>query len=278
MTTMPDVTSPAEQDFRSSVEVGDVTWRRVAASEWVKLRSLRSSWLTMGIAVAALVGIAVVGGILTNQDWSHMRPQRRANFQPIDASLTGVAFAQLAIGVLGVLFISGEYGTGMIRSTLGAVPRRLPVLWAKLAVFGAVSLVLMEISAFLAFFLGQAALGSHGTSISAPGALRAVIGTGLYLTGVGLLGVALGFLIRITAGGIAALVGLLLLLPGIMNILPQSWQDTVTPYLPSSAGGAVYQIRVDPGTLTPWTGFGVFCLYVVVAIVVAAFFLRRRDA
>ena len=278
MTAVNELTAIPPQEFSSTVPVSDVTIGKVVVSEWVKIRSLRSSWLTLGIAVGALIVIAVVGGILTNQDWTHMRPQRRANFSPVDASLTGVAFAQLAVGVLGVLFITGEYGTGMIRSTLAAVPKRLPVLWAKIVVFGSITLVLMEISSFLAFFLGQAALSSHGTSISTPGALRAVVGTGLYLTGVGILGVALGFLVRVTAGGIAALVGILLLLPGIMNILPQSWQDTVSPYLPSTAGGAVYQIRVDPGTLAPWTGLGVFCLYVIAAVAAAAAFLRSRDA
>jgi hypothetical protein len=152
------------------------------------------------------------------------------------------------------------------------------VLWAKLAVFGTVSLVLMECASFTAFFLGQLTLQTHGVSITAPGALRAVVGSGLYLTVVAVLGVALGFLIRSTAGGIAALVGLLLVLPGVMNILPQSWQDHLTPYLPSVAGGAVYQIRVDPGTLAPWSGFGVFLAYAAVAVAVAGVVLVRRDA
>ena len=264
--------------FRSDLVVGPVTQRKVVSSEWVKLRSLRSSWVAMTLAVGSLIVIAVAGGILTNQDWGHMRPQRQAHFQAVDASLVGVNFAQLAIGVLGVLFITGEYGTGMIRSTLAAVPKRLPVLWAKLAVFSLVCLVLMEGASFAAFFLGQLALQSHGVSISDPGALRAVVGSGLYLTVVGVFGVALGFVIRSTAGGIAALVGLLLVLPGVMSILPQSWQDHLTPYLPSTAGGAVYQIRVDPGTLAPWSGFGVFVLYAAVLVAAAGVVLVRRDA
>ena len=118
-------------------------------------------------------------------------------FEPIGDSLTGINFSQLAIGVLGVLFITGEYGTGMIRSTLAAAPKRLPVLWAKAILFTAVTLVSMEIAALVAFFAGQAALGSHGTTITAAGALRATVGTGLYLTVVALLGIALGFIIRV---------------------------------------------------------------------------------
>ncbi|MET3803118.1 ABC-type transport system involved in multi-copper enzyme maturation permease subunit [Nakamurella sp. UYEF19] len=270
--------SSAVTPFVPLADPAPVTLRRVLSSEWVKLRSLRSSWITMGLAVAAMVMAGVVGGILTNQDWAHMRPGRRANFDPVGLSLAGLNFSQLAIGVLGVLFISGEYGTGMIRSTLAAAPRRLPVLWAKAILFGLVTLILMEISAFVAFLGGQAALGSHGTTMTAPGALRAIVGSGLYLTVVALLGIGLGFVIRSTAGGIAALFGVLLVLPGILSILPDSWQTNVGPYLPSNAGAALYDLHPDPGTLAPWTGFAVFVGYAVVALVAAAIILERRDA
>lgn len=263
---------------RPVVKVQPVSQGRVLASEWVKLRTLRSSWITMGLAVAALALLGLLIGVVTNANWSQMRPGRLAEFNPIDTSLAGVNFAQLAIAVLGVLVISGEYSTGMIRSSFGAVPKRLPVLWAKLLVFGAATLVLMEIAAFAAFFLGQAGLATHGTTISAPGALRAVIGTGLYLTVVGVLSVALGFLIRSTAGGISAVIGLLLVLPGIMNILPQSWQEHISPYLPSNAGSAVFTLHPDAGTLAPWTGFAVFCLYAAIAVAVSAVLLNRRNA
>jgi len=184
----------------------------------------------------------------------------------------------MAIAVLGVLIISGEYSTGMIRSSFGAVPKRLPVLWAKLVVFGAATFVLMEIASFAAFWLGQAGLGSHGTTIGAPGALRSVIGTGLYLTVVGVLSVALGFIIRSTAGGISAVIGLLLVLPGIMNVLPQSWQNHISPYLPSNAGADVTTVHADAGSLAPWAGFAVFCLYGAVAVAISAVLLNRRNA
>ncbi len=276
MTTTAPVISPTPGQRRVLVE--PVTQRRVIASEWLKLRTLRSSWITMGLAVAALALLGLLIGIITNSNWNHMNPARIARFNPVDASLGGVNFAQLAIAVLGVLVISGEYSTGMIRSSLGAVPKRLPVLWAKLLVFGAATLVLMEIAAFAAFWLGQAALAGHGTTISAPGALRSVIGTGLYLTVVAVLSVALGFIIRSTAGAISAVIGLLLVLPGIMNILPQSWQDNVSPYLPSNAGSDIYTQHPDPGSLAPWTGFAVFCLYAAVAVVISAVLLDRRNA
>lgn len=278
MTAAPNTFPLLQKTYVAQVNPPPVTLGRVLSSEWVKLRSLRSSWITMTLAVAGLVVVAIAGGILTNQDWAHMRPRELARFDPIGQSLAGLNFSQLAIGVLGVLFITGEYGTGSIRSTLAAAPKRLPVLWAKAILFGAVTLVLMEISAFVAFLAGQAALGSHGTTLAAPGAVRATIGTGLYLTVVALLGVALGFIIRSTAGGIAALFGVLLVLPGVLAVLPQSWQDTIGPYLPSTAGAALYDLHPDSASLAPWTGFAVFCGYAAFALVAAAAVLKQRDA
>ena len=278
MTTTQDISTQLVTPYVAQASPEPVTLGRVFSSEWVKLRSLRSSWITLALAVAGLVVVAIAGGILTNQDWSHMHPGELAHFDPTSQSLTGLNFSQLAIGVLGVLFVTGEYGTGMIRSSLAAVPQRLPVLWAKAILFAAVTLVLMEISAFVAFLAGQAALGTHGTTLAAAGALRATVGTGLYLTVVALLGIALGFIIRSTAGAIAALFGILLVLPGILAILPESWQNTIGPYLPSNAGAALYDLHPESASLSPWTGFAVFCLYAAVALIAAAIVLRRRDA
>jgi ABC-2 type transport system permease protein len=262
-------------DPRSS---NDVSFGGVVASEWIKLRSLRSSWLTLAAAVIGMIGIGWLVSFETNSHWSHMQADERAGFDPVSRSLTGVYLAQLAIGVLGVLVITGEYATGMIRATLSAVPRRLPVLWAKLGVFASVTLLLMLVSSFAAFLVGQQLLGSHGTTLSAPHALRAVIGVALYLTVVAVLAIGLGFIIRSTAGGIASLFGLLLVLPAIGHVLPTSWQQHVLPYLPSNAGGALYTLKPDPGTLAPWTGFGVMCLWALAAVIAAVVLLRRRDA
>jgi ABC-type transport system involved in multi-copper enzyme maturation permease subunit len=206
-----------------------------------------------------------------------MDPAEMARFDPVGRSLAGVNLAQLAIGVLGVLLISGEYGTGMVRSTFAAVPKRLPVLWAKAALFALITFVIMVPSAFVAFLGGQQLLGSHGTTLSAHGALRAVFGVALYLTVIAVFAVALGFLVRSTAGGIATLFGILLVLPGIGSALPASWQTSVLPYLPSRAGGALYDLHPDPGTLAPWTGFGVLCAWAAAALIAAAVVLKRRD-
>ena len=271
-------TAAPEQGYVSTLDVAPVSQGKVVIAEWYKLVTLRSSWITKIIGLGALAFLGGVVGFFLNRDWDRLRPARQAAFDAVGTSLAGARFTELAIGVLGVLFVTGEYGTGMIRSSLTAVPKRLPVLWAKALVFAVVTLVSTEIASFIGFFIGQATLGAHSVALSSEGALRAVAGTGLYLTVVALLGISLGFIIRSTAGGIAALVAILLVLPGVVSILPQSWQDTISPYLPSNAGAALYDLRPEPGTLEPWTGFGVFCLYAVAGLIAAAVILKRRDA
>jgi ABC-2 type transport system permease protein len=260
------------------VQVAPVTQVRVLRSEWIKMRSLRSTTLTLLAAVLAMLALAWLIGWATNDHWNRMDPGERATFNAIDRSLAGVNLAQLAIGVLGVLLISGEYATGMIRATLSAVPRRLPVLWAKAGLYAAVTFVLMLVSSFLAFLIGQHFLASHGTTLSAPHAWRAIIGTAGYLTLIAILAVAFGFAIRSTAGGIASLFGLLLVLPGVGQLLPASWQSHTLPYLPSNAGSAMYSARPEPTALSPGTGLLVLVIWVVVALAAAAILLKRRDA
>lgn len=259
-------------------DAGRVTFPRAIRSEWIKLVSLRSSWITFAAAVVAIVGLGVLVSYVTNTHWAHMRPQERAHFDPVGRSLGGVDLAQLAVGVLGVLVVTGEYATGMIRSSLMAVPHRLPVLGAKLAVFTAATFVLALPSALVAFLLGQHLLGAHGTTLGAPHVLRSVIGVALYLTVVAALAVGLGFLLRSTAGGIATLVALLLVLPGVARLLPDTWQPHVLPYLPSNAGAGVYAVQPEPGMLSTWTGFAVFCAWAVALLALGAAVLQRRDA
>jgi len=195
----------------------------------------------------------------------------------VSVSLAGITFAQLALGVLGVLMISGEYSTGMIRSSLTAVPGRLQVLWAKLAVFSVVTFVVSLASSFVAFFLGQALLGDHGVSVSADGAARSVVGAALYVTVAGLVGIALGALLRNTAAGIASFVGAFFLVTPLALLLPGSVSSAVNPYLPSNAGGALFGAGGNDA-LSPWLGFAVLCGYAVVMIAAAAVQLRRKDA
>jgi ABC-2 type transport system permease protein len=260
------------------VDVSPVTQASVIRSEWIKLRTLRSSWIVMAATTGAVIGIGMLVSYFTKTHWTSLGPDDRASFNAVDRALTGVNFAQLTIGVLGVLFVTGEYGTGMIRSTLAAAPTRTPVLAGKAAVFAAVTLVCSLAATVVAFALGEALLGSHGVGWGAPGATRAVFGAALYLTVVGLMGVALGFLIRSTAGGVGALFGVLLIVPVIFEALPSSWNNTVGPYLPSNAGGALWSLHHDHSVLSPWAGFGVFCAWAAFGLIAAAVVLRRRDA
>jgi ABC-2 type transport system permease protein len=261
---------------------GRVTHPRVLNSEWIKLRTLRSTFWSLFAAIVATVGLGMLFSWgLANRlsDHAHRVPDART--LAVTVPLQPYVIAQLAVGVLGVMVITGEYSTGMIRATMSAVPSRTPVLWAKATVFGLVVLVLMEIVSFVTFFGGEAILSSQHVqaTLSSPQALRIVTGVGLYLTVVGLLGTALGTIIRSTAGAIAALFGLLLVLPILGEVLNlTSWGKHITPYLPGNAGGDLLTNNPDPGSLGPWTGFGIFVLYAAVAMAVAAYLLKRRDA
>ncbi len=258
-----------------------VTPGRVLLSEWTKFRSLRSTMWTLLVAVVLMIGIGALFSAVTANHYATMDPGERARFNPIDTSLAGITFAQLAIGVLGVLFISGEYSTGMIRSSLTAVPRRYPVLAAKLAVFSGVVLLVSLVTSFAAFLIGQSLLsGKHlDVTLSAPGALRSVIGAALYLTVAGMMGVALGTILRNTAAGISTFVGAFFVIPPLTGLLPSSISNTVNKYLPSSAGSAIYGGARDlTKALSPWTGFLLFVVYAVVLVALAGWRLQRSDA
>jgi ABC-type transport system involved in multi-copper enzyme maturation permease subunit len=257
-----------------------VTQRRVTRSEWTKLVSLRSTRYALAATLLLVIGIGLLACIVFESRWAHLSATDKHDFHALSVSLAGINFAQLAIGVLGVLVITGEYSTGMIRSTFAAVPTRLPVLWGKAAVFAAVAFAISLPATVLVFLVGQAILsGEHiNIALSHPGVERALIGAPLFLTAMGLFGLGLGAIIRSTAGGIAALAGIVFVLPPIIGLLPTSVANSIDPYLPSNAGGAVWTINPDPNTLAPWAGFGIFCAYVAIALGVAAVLLVRRDA
>jgi ABC-2 type transport system permease protein len=263
--------------IRRSVE--PVTQRRVARSEWTKLQSLRSTRWSLLASLVLLIGIGLLACIVFETRWPHLSAADRHDFHPLKANLAGVDFAQLAIGVLGVLAITAEYSTGMIRSTFCAVPKRLPVLWGKALVFAAVAFAVSLPAIFIVFFAGQAILAGQqiDIGISHPGVVRALFGAALFLTVMGLFGLGLGAIIRSTAGAIAALAGIVFVLPPIVGLLPVSLASSIEPYLPSSAGNAIWTINPDPNTLAPWTGFGVFCAYTALAIAIAAVLMVRRD-
>jgi ABC-2 type transport system permease protein len=257
-----------------------VTQARVALSEWTKLRTLRSTMWSLLVAAVLAVGIPCLAAVVTSSHWGSMSPGDRAGRHPLDIALVGVNVAQLAIGVLGVLVITGEYSTGMIRATMCAVPKRLPVLWAKAAVYAVVTFALMLPAVFVAFFATQAILSRHDIlqiSLSDPGVARAVVGGALYLTIVGVFTLGLGAIVRNTAGGIATFAGIMFVLPPLTLLLPSSWNNAISKYLPDSAGRAIFQLHPGSDSLSPWVGFALFCGYAALAIAIAAVLLVRRD-
>ena len=284
---------------------GRVGLRHAMAAEWTKFWSVRSTMWTLVATGVAVVGLCVLGTATVNPSDIIDDPTRR--------SLIGIFLGQLIFGVLGVLVVSAEYGTGTIRATLSAVPRRPVVLTAKILVFGAVAVVVSEILTFSAFAVGQAllsakhAVGSsaavaqraqqlgvkvpHGAqvalsggsaSLGQPGVLRAVVGAGLYLAVLGLLALGLATIIRHTAGAISAFVGVVLVLPLIVQALPMSISNAVARYLPANIGLVMFSThglpdRVGPA-FSPWTGFALLVLYTVAALGAGCWVLVRRDA
>ena len=285
MSTVATVATPAVPAPGAAGRALKVTQGRVLLSEFTKFRSLRSTLYTLLTALVLMIGLGALFSAVNASQFHTLSAADQASFNPVATSLQGTVFAVVAFGVLGVLVISGEYSTGMIRSSLTVVPRRLPILWGKLVVFAGSIFSVSLVASFISFFLGQALLDSHhlGVSITAPGALRSVIGAALYVTVAGLIGVALGALFRNTAAGISTFVGAFFVIPPLASLLPSSVASHLTPYLPSNAGGALWSAasnvrRVSISTLSPWTGFAFLSGYALVLIAAAAWRMRRSDA
>ncbi len=255
--------------------------REIVASEWTKLRSVRSTAWTLLITVVAGVGIGALVTSATASRWADRSTVNRASFDPTRSSLAGVLFAQLAVGVLAVLIVSAEYSTGTIRVTLAAVPRRPLVLLAKTLVLGVPVMVAGEITSFAAFALGQRFLSGHAptASLSDPNALRAVVCGGLYLTLLGLLALGLATIVRHTAPAISTYVGILLILPIITAVLPSSLADDINRFLPADIGTAMLSAhRHTSNAFGPWPSFALLAGYAAAALIAACIVLIRRDA
>jgi hypothetical protein len=255
-------------------------------SEWTKIRSVRSTVWTLIVFVVVTVGFTALFSWLIESAWNnHTRAAAARDatvlHDPVAFVLgPGIHLGQLAICVLGVLLITTEYSSGLIRSSLLAVPKRLPMLAAKTLVFAAIVIVLAEIVTFASFYLGSAILHSKvATSLSEAGVTRAVIGTGLYLSVLGLFSLGIGGLIRHTAGAISTVIGVVLILPILAGLLPGSWGAHVNAYLPEQAGSLITDAHQTAGALlSPWEGFGVFCIWAALALIAAGWLLDRRDA
>jgi ABC-2 type transport system permease protein len=256
------------------------TFADVLRSEWTKLRSVRSTFWALTVTVVLGIGLGAVISAVTAHAYAKMSVSQKLSWDPTGYSQAGVAIASLAIVVLGVLCVSSEYSSGMIRTSLIAVPKRGRVLAAKSLVFAGVTFVVGEVTCFAAFFVGQALISGHAphAALGDPGVARAVAGGGLYLAALAVLSVAVGALLRHPAAAIAAMIAVLLVLPGIAQALPDSLRNPVTEFWPTQAGSQLTTVHPSAHTLQPWPGFGVMCLFVAIVYAIAWTLLDRRDA
>ncbi|MEU6011263.1 ABC transporter permease [Streptomyces sp. NPDC047453] len=249
-------------------------------SELCKLRSVRSAlWTLLGavtsnVAIGALVGVFLV---------SRLSVAQQQGADPVRLSLIGLHLSQIALGALGVLTITSEYGTGLIRATLAATPRRRTVLAAKAVVLAGVGLAVGVLSCVAAYLVFHAALPADTSSalsrsLTSPGVLRAAVGGGVYLTLLGLLGLGLGAALRSSAVAIATLLGLLFVPVILVGMLPDTWQTTLGPYLPMNAANALYLLHPEPHGLSAAAGLGVFSLYTVLALAAGFTVIHHRDS
>jgi ABC-2 type transport system permease protein len=256
-----------------------VTFPRVVRSEWTKLRSIRASWLVLG--GAALLTVTIAGLI----GWNAERDRDGAPtvHEAVTGAFLGVDLISLVLGVFGVLLMTSEYGSGLIRATLAAVPRRLPVLWAKAVAVAAATLPVMVVVSLASFLISQAFVDAgQRVTLGDPEVLRATVGSMVAPVAAGLLGLGLGAVLRHTAGAITTYVVILLVLPGLLPFaLPGSLEDDIGPYSPVAASQAMYAVEGGEApfeVLAPGSAALVTLGWVVLALAAGAVVLRRRDA
>ncbi|KQZ08506.1 ABC transporter permease [Agromyces fucosus] len=282
-TTTPQLAHPSQRAHSTSLSFGGVL-----RSEWIKLRSLRSTTWSYLIVIAISLGMALIMSLSMASD---MNGGADASGMPADgqvslivqSSVFGVFFGQLVAGVLGVLIISGEYTTGMIRSTLTAVPKRLPALAAKAIVLFVTTFLVGLVANLGAFVVSSVVFAGVDVSASLvePAVFLPILGGALYLALVSVFALGVGTMLRSSAGGIAAVLGVMLLLPTVLQMIPAEWAHDLIPYLLSSAGLGIFTSATAEPTadaLGAWLSLLVVLAWVGASIAGAAVLLKRRDA
>jgi ABC-2 type transport system permease protein len=252
---------------------------QVVRSEWTKIRSVASTVWTLSLAVVVTAALGMLISWLSRREFGDMSRNDRAGFDPTFVSFAGMTLGQLAMIVFGVLVVSNEYSTGMIRTSLAAVPRRATFLFSKIGVATALALLVGMATSFVTFFLGQVMLGPHRTSLGEPGVLRAVIGGGLYMTLIAVFSMGVAAMLRSPMLSLGILMPFFFLISNILGNV--SVTKKVGRYLPDQAGSRIMQVvpRLDDDTpYGPWGGLGIMLLWVVAALVGGYAVLRRRDA
>lgn len=255
--------------------------RYLLASEWTKATSLRSTYYTLAAAAILTVAVGVLVGTADVSDWDRMPETQRAHLDPLQVSMKGLALSGLVVAMLGVMAMTSEYTTGLIRTTLAAVPHRRALLAAKAAVIAAITLTFGEATALVAFLLTQAKLHARnaGVSITGHNVLPTVLAAGLYLTAIALVGVGVGAMIRHTAGALGTMVALLFVLPQLTYVLPSPWNRWFDEAMPSNAGLTITSLLHPPGpTLSPDQAITLLLGYAAAALLGGLYSITRRDA
>ncbi|MEE1757152.1 ABC transporter permease [Streptomyces sp. SP18CS02] len=253
----------------------------VLRSEWTKIRTVSSTTWTLASALVVTVALGAALCALVKATFADMSPIEQATFDPTLISFSGMVLGQLAMVVFGVLVVGTEYSSGMIRTSLAAVPRRVTFLLGKIAVAGALALVVGLATSFLSFFLGQALLGGYRTDIGADNVLRAVIGGGLYMGLIAVFSMGVAAMLRSSTLSLGILVPFFFLISRILSAVPRAKE--VARYFPDQAGARIMQ--VVPGAMNsgeapygPWGGLGIMVLWVAAALLGGCVVLRKRDA
>jgi ABC-2 type transport system permease protein len=249
------------------------------AAEWIKLRSVRSTYLALAGAAVLAVGVGGLNAHFTAAHWAGLAPDIRASFDPLTTSFSGLVLAQLAMATLGVLAMGSEYGSGLIRTTLVAAPRRPAVLAAKAAVVGAVALGVGEVVAVACFVTGQLLLRPAHVDVPLTGGaqLAGTAAAGLYLGMVALIGLGVGTLLRHTAGALAAAVALLFLAQPLVLLLPESWRTRAATLMPPGAAQQATALHPDPHLLGRAPALLIILAWAATALLTATLTLQHRD-
>jgi ABC-2 type transport system permease protein len=259
-----------------------VTLWTITRSEWIKFRSVRSTLMGALVTVVLTLGLGALITSTIRAHWGEMDPARQFTFDPVSTSLAGTLFAQFAVGVIGALFITSEYSSGSIRTTLAAVPTRARLIAAKFIVLAVSVLIVSEVVCVGTFLMGQAIYRGvvPTASLGDAAVLRAVLLAGVYLTLLAVLGLALGLILRQSAASISVFTSLLLIVPIIVFLLPSSWQNTIAKFEPSALGrGMMSATAVPPDqTFAAWPSAALLGLYVAALLGSGIAMMVRRDA
>jgi hypothetical protein len=249
-------------------------------SEWIKFRSVRSTIMGFLLTFVLTIGLGVLITVALRGHWSQASPADRFTFDAVSTSLAGTYFASFAVGVIGILFITSEYSSGSIRTTLAAVPNRVRLTLSKLIVLAVSMVIVSEIVCFITFLMGQAIYSGvvPTASLASSAVLRSVLFAGVYLTLLAVLGFAIGLILRQSGACISVFTSILLIIPLIIFFLPQSWQSSVAKYEPSALGRAMMSTSPPSGDFGAWTALMVLVIYVVIVLGVGTTMLVRRDA